>query len=317
VEKTEDKVSQEDRENSRDEILAIYRNLPSLSKISLSALKAQPELTSAIESINAAISEKKQKIERTLTDMESNPDIKAAQNIMPELLGLSSSIEQYTAYRSFLLRMYPQLIPLFPNPAINLCRALQTRNVSVMSVDIRRSTDLMLKAVNSYRYVCFIRGLTEQLESIILNHYGVFDKFTRDGILAYFPDGDCPGSGIQNSCLAAQACHDFFRRYYPENYTTFQAVPVTGLGIGIDYGEVIVELINHTYTIVGHPVVYAYRLSGAPANHTYLNQRAVNAIVQARLLIPYVETTFDIKHDGPHIFYDLQSVSALQIISPC
>ena len=56
----------------------------------------------------------------------------------------------------------------------------------IMAIDIRRSTELMLKARNPELYASFITTLCIQLKQIILDNYGIFDKFTGDGILAFF-----------------------------------------------------------------------------------------------------------------------------------
>jgi hypothetical protein len=58
----------------------------------------------------------------------------------------------------------------------------------VLSVDIRRSTELMLKARTAEKFAEFITGLSIELTTIVLNSFGVFDKLTGDGILAFFPD---------------------------------------------------------------------------------------------------------------------------------
>jgi class 3 adenylate cyclase len=60
-------------------------------------------------------------------------------------------------------------------------------DVFVMSIDIRRSTDLMLKARSAERFAEFITRLCHQLMDIIKDNYGVVDKFTGDGVLAFFP----------------------------------------------------------------------------------------------------------------------------------
>jgi hypothetical protein len=56
----------------------------------------------------------------------------------------------------------------------------------VMSIDIRRSTDLMLKSRRPELFAKFIASLCAGLRDIVLAHNGVFDKFTGDGVLAFF-----------------------------------------------------------------------------------------------------------------------------------
>ncbi|WP_170267085.1 adenylate/guanylate cyclase domain-containing protein [Brevifollis gellanilyticus] len=63
----------------------------------------------------------------------------------------------------------------------------EDRATFVVSVDIRRSTELMLKARRPDLFAKFISELCTDLEVIIKQSGGVFDKFTGDGILAFFP----------------------------------------------------------------------------------------------------------------------------------
>ena len=65
---------------------------------------------------------------------------------------------------------------------------LSTRECSafVMSVDIRRSTELMLKARSAEQFADFITELCENLTTIVRDSFGVFDKFTGDGIRSVF-----------------------------------------------------------------------------------------------------------------------------------
>jgi len=66
---------------------------------------------------------------------------------------------------------------------------------------------------------------------------------------------------------------------YKDNYNLFSVVRADiGLGIGVDIGQTCLALINGDFTVVGSPVVYACRLSSAPANHTLLNQNAFEKI---------------------------------------
>ena len=51
----------------------------------------------------------------------------------------------------------------------------------VISIDIRRSTELMLKARSSNHFANFLRDLCTDLMSTISDQYGVVDKFTGDG----------------------------------------------------------------------------------------------------------------------------------------
>jgi class 3 adenylate cyclase len=189
---------------------------------------------------------------------------------------------------------------------------------AVMSIDIRRSTDLMLKASNHDEYANFISGLTEQLKGIVIKNYGVFDKFTGDGILAYFPIFYTGENAIKNCCITAKECHMLFSDYYKENRKCFDVVIKTGLGIGIDFGLVKLVRINNELTMLGNPVVYACRLASAPANHTYLNQNAITEIKKKNfdIEIKFNETEIDLKNEGTAIVYDFVNVNNCEIKIP-
>ncbi|MCL2281832.1 MAG: hypothetical protein FWC26_00770 [Fibromonadales bacterium] len=59
--------------------------------------------------------------------------------------------------------------------------------MAIMSIDIRKSQEIMLRANTLGKWAKFISGLTDELKKIVIENYGVYDKFTDDGILAYFP----------------------------------------------------------------------------------------------------------------------------------
>ena len=175
----------------------------------------------------------------------------------------------------------------------------------IMSVDIRRSTELMLKAREPKLYADFITSLCADLTRIILNNYGVFDKFTGDGILAFFPDFF---SGLDAPYLAMKAadeCHTCFSKHYREKRSCFRSVLMdVGLGIGIDYGESHLVKIQDGITVIGTPVVYACRMSGAKAGQTLLNQPAYEVASQNfGEYINFQETEIDIKNEGSTLAY--------------
>lgn len=171
----------------------------------------------------------------------------------------------------------------------------------VISIDIRRSTDLMLKAKSPTDYSDFITGLSEKLSQIIIEHLGIFDKFTGDGILAFFPKFYSGENAIILALLAAQKCHSVFIDHYTQNRNKFTVhIKNVGLGIGIDYGKVSIANTTSELTVVGRPVVYACRFSGAKAGDTLLNLEALEQI--EKLNHPMVkeidETEIDIKNEG-------------------
>jgi hypothetical protein len=84
----------------------------------------------------------------------------------------------------------------------------------VMSVDIRRSTELMLKARTPTLYAEFISQLCGMLRETILEHHGVYDKFTGDGILAFFPDFYTGPDAGYYALACADEMHRIFGKFY-------------------------------------------------------------------------------------------------------
>ena len=176
----------------------------------------------------------------------------------------------------------------------------------VMSVDIRGSTDLMLKARTAEAFALFITTLCNDFQMIVKDCYGVFDKFTGDGILAFFPEFFTGKDAGFFAVSAAHRCHMAFEKHYKANRTSFKAIPTdAGLGIGIDYGPLRIIPVADGLTVVGEPVVYACRMGGAPAKKTFLNQMAyeqVNSRIAAHCSINEADTPF--KHESRMLCYD-------------
>jgi len=177
----------------------------------------------------------------------------------------------------------------------------------VMSVDIRRSTELMLKAREPEMFASFITTLCSNLEAIVKQNYGVFDKFTGDGVLAFFPNFFSGKDAGFYAVSSADSCHKVFDQIYREHRSSFIAIlNDTGLGIGIDHGPVHLVQVAGGLTVVGDPVVYACRMGGAPARKTYLNQRAYEEIAKDfGSHCSLVESEIDLKHEGKSLCYEV------------
>lgn len=190
-------------------------------------------------------------------------------------------------------------------------------NAVVLSLDIRRSTELMLKAESPQMYAEFINTLTEELTESVKERFGIYDKFTGDGLLAFFPDFYSGEQAILHVLQCADDCHKIFEAVFScyRNRFAIGGMP-TGLGIGIDCGGVFKAGIELEYTVVGKPVVYACRLSGAPANHTYLTPAAAYILKSMNTAAFSVQkTTIEIKHEGLAEVYDVAPSSELALSS--
>lgn len=181
----------------------------------------------------------------------------------------------------------------------------------VVSVDIRRSTELMLKARSSVAFSTFITKLCDELIAIFKRNFGVVDKFTGDGILVFFPEffsGDDAGYFALKACSEAIAAFEKCYRDFRSSFTT--VLKDVGVGMGVDYGSVHLLKMAGSLTVIGQPVVYACRLGGAPAGHIYFNQPAYEKISESYSHVTHsVETELQLKHEGPVLCYDINICS--------
>ena len=177
----------------------------------------------------------------------------------------------------------------------------------IMAIDIRRSADLMLKARSADLFAGFMAGLCEELGGLICEGLGIVDKFTGDGLLAVFPEFFSGQDAGYRAISAAHEAHLVFGRQYKQHRRSFFTILANiGLGIGIDYGDVRFMRIAGDLTVVGSPVVYAARLSSAPAGKSLLNQPAYEKIVsQYAAFCSFSETEMDIKHEGRVVVHDV------------
>lgn len=184
-------------------------------------------------------------------------------------------------------------------------KSQNTYKMYVVSMDIRRSTELMLKASSEKEYERFITSLTEKLTTIVKANDGIFDKFTGDGILAFFPHFFTgSGFGLQ-ALITAHDCVKAFSEHYIQHHSSFDTVLMdVGLGIGIDYGDAYIVNMNGSYTVIGKPVVYACRYSSAKAGDILLNQGAKNTLFDKYSeYFDFEETIISLKHEGPALAY--------------
>lgn len=177
----------------------------------------------------------------------------------------------------------------------------------VLSIDIRDSTQLMLNAKTPESFARFITSLSVKLTQLVTDNYGVYDKFTGDGLLCFFPDFFSGNDAIYYALKTAAEAHQLFIQEYRESYQYFSVVRAdVGLGIGIDIGETCLTSISNDLTVVGKPVVYACRLSSAPANHTLLNQTAFEKIMES--YSPFYKSEIqciNFKNQGIMVAYDV------------
>ena len=190
---------------------------------------------------------------------------------------------------------------------------------AILAIDIRRSTELMLKAKSPRDFAKFVSSLCIKMMDIIKTNYGVVDKFTGDGILSFFPDFYSGSDAIYFALNSANECNDYFKKHYYNSRTLFSTILTeVGLGTGVDYGETHLVDINNVLTVVWIPVVYACRLSNAKFSEILLNQTAYEtSIIKYKKCCQYSELELDLKHEEKILAYKLEKyIPPKDIIQP-
>lgn len=247
-----------------------------------------------------------------LEEIFDSPEEKVVTRV-DELQNIIHQIEQVNKH-SDVLNLYNRIHPKYlekSNSKENLLLDFSgNKACAVASIDIRESTQLMLNAKSPRLFTEFIKELSSALLSLIKNEYGIYDKFTGDGVLCFFPDFYTGEDCIYHALRMAQKAHQLFNEIYNQHRSSFSVVRYdAGLGIGVDYGDTFITVINDDYTVIGSPVVYACRLGSAPSGKTYFNQ-GVFDLVKAKYSESIIahEIKCEFKHQGTMLAYELDSI---------
>lgn len=259
------KVLELSRDNLNDVITKIdrdysflYKNLLNLENLKISASAVENLLSSEQEAISKDEFESKTK--------ELKNALLEGQEAIRNRAIATRICTQGLEY----LNQYPELYRNFDGKSFN---------TTVVSIDIRSSTQLMLNAKSPKDFVTFIYDLSGNLSELVKQNFGIYDKFTGDGLLCFFPNFYSGENHVYLALKFADTCHHLFNEIYTKHHDKFNAVRSdVGLGIGIDVGDTYITFVNSEPTVIGTSVVYACRLSSAPANMTYINQQVLEVI---------------------------------------
>lgn len=281
-------------------------------------VKSSEDAKEKIRNENKELKSQIEKLTKSLNEL--NDDKKVDKTKIKELNDIVIKYNSNENIRHLIDKVHPDAVKLL-GESQKFRDAFQNKDTEtdVLAIDIRRSTELMLKSKSPELFSIFITELCTQLSEIIKQNWGVFDKFTGDGILAFFPKFYSGDDSILKALKAAEECHNFFALHYNQSRTCFNTVlKEIGLGIGIDSGKAHIVSISGGLTVVGNPVVYACRMSGAKAGETLLNQTAYEkAYPRYSEFFKFVETEIDVKHEGKTIAYQaISNTNKAEITKP-
>ncbi len=157
--------------------------------------------------------------------------------------------------------------------------------------DIRRSQDLMTYARDPDEFKDFMVKFLTITRKLVFDHFGVFDKFTGDGFIAYFAKSvcevyekdyiDCFAEFIKNVLTSTKPIFDEWksciRKLPPES---------VGLALGADTGKLFYRMEENHFIAMGDAIVWATRMANeAKAEELVVNNQLYHLIKDREDLI--------------------------------
>lgn len=137
----------------------------------------------------------------------------------------------------------------------------ERRTVTILFADLRGSTALADSA-DPERSVAVINGYVRAFASSVLDHGGIIDKFTGDGVMAIFGAQGDLAAGARQAVDAALAIRERVARLSAER--TDRGEPTLAFGVGVHHGEVVLGAVGlperSDYTALGDTVNIASRM---------------------------------------------------------
>ena len=175
-----------------------------------------------------------------------------------------------------------------------LLNLLSKSETVVIIGDIRKSQDLITYAVNPDMYRKRMILFIDKVKQIVLQHMGIFDKFTGDGFISYFNASllqkfhkQLYETVIDVCILIQKESKPFFEKWQQSLQKISQES--IGLSIGVDSG--IMNFIDDRMLFaIGTPAVWATRMCAAgSAGDIILNNIPHTKILNSQLSLNFEE----------------------------
>jgi len=157
------------------------------------------------------------------------------------------------------------------------------RTIAVVG-DIRKSQDLMTYSPSADFFRDMVIEFTQTARKIIKDNYGIFDKFTGDGFLAYFNEDVCKTANkdfIDCFIKSSKEIMEFSTEHFEKWTKSIRKLPLgsSGLTIGADIGKIEYKEIEGHLFAIGDTIVWANRVcSAGKSNEIILNNILYNLV---------------------------------------
>jgi class 3 adenylate cyclase len=182
------------------------------------------------------------------------------------------------------------------------------KDLMVLSIDIRKSTYYLENCNKAEDFVKLIDEINKIIIQCIKKYNGIPDKFTGDGFLIYFTEDYSEKDYYVHGLLCAQEIINNLKIVFEKNESNFLKIPFeTGVGIGIDIGDVTLIKINNDATCLGNCIVNACRICSSSNNNILINSFAYHMIKTKHpyLILNSLRQSSDYKNNMKITVYDV------------
>jgi class 3 adenylate cyclase len=199
-----------------------------------------------------------------LTKPFNRIELKARIRSLLRIRSLHNDVEQKRRLLFRLLNRYMSeeiVTTILEDPEKRLKLGGEKREVAILFADIRGFTSFS-ETTTAERVVEVLNECFHDITEVVFNYKGTFDKYVGDCILAFYGAPLSYGDDLERCLQTAIEMQRIFETI--SQRWTDPAMKALGLGIGINFGEVVVGNIGSErlmdYTIIGDHVNLAQRL---------------------------------------------------------
>ncbi len=223
-----------------------------------------------------------------LTKPFNRLELKARIRSLLRIRSLHNEVEQKRRLLFRLLNRYMSeeiVTTILEDPEKRLRLGGEKRTVAILFADIRGFTTFS-EGTTAERVVEVLNECFHSITEIVFQRKGTFDKYIGDCILAFYGAPLSYGDDLERCIQTAIEMQEVFETM--SSRWTEPAMKVLGLGIGINYGEVVVGNIGSErlmdYTVIGDQVNLAQRLEQVAQRGQIMISEEVYCRMQASIV---------------------------------
>jgi class 3 adenylate cyclase len=222
-----------------------------------------------------------------LTKPFNRQELKARVRSLLRIRRLHNEVEQKRRVLSRLLNRYVSeeiVNTILENPEERMQLGGEKREIAILFADIRGFTSFS-ENTSAEKVVEVLNECFHDITELVFKHRGTFDKYLGDSVLAFYGAPISYGDDLERCLHTALDMQKSFKRIR-ESWTDPQ-LKTLGLGIGINYGEVIVGNVGSErlmdYTVIGDKVNTAQRLEQSAQGDQILISETVYNLMADRI----------------------------------